>query len=484
MKITLGRILLVLFAVAVGGLLVYALMPAPVEVDMGRVVRGRLQVTVDEDGRTRIKERYVVSAPLAGKIERITLDPGDPVEAGKTLLTTIAPTDPALLDDRALAQARARVKAAEATYAKTEPAVESAKAEMEYAESQLARFRKLDQREAVSDQEVEQAELQYRTAVEKYRSARFASDIARYELEVARAALLRSLPRELQQPRPRGNRPTSPSESDDLPDDNLPNNDLPSDDPLDDDLSSDDPSSSVPSGDDPADSVRQPAARSTVQINGSIHTNDASSGSQLLVRDLELRAPITGRVLRVFEENATVVSAGTPLIELGNLRDLEIEVDVLSADAVKIKPGAKVLLEQWGGAEPLEGKVRRVEPAGFTKISALGVEEQRVWVIADFTAPPERWSALGDGYRVEARIVIWEDDDVVKVPTSALFRHGDRWAVFCVENGRARLRLVEIGRRNGLEAQVLRGLEPNAQVIVHPSDKVVDGVKVRLRPTG
>ena len=188
--------------------------------------------------------------------------------------------------------------------------------------------------------------------------------------------------------------------------------------------------------------------------------------------------------MRVFEESTKVVAPGTELLELGNPRDLEIEIDVLSSDAVKIKSGSKVILEQWGGDTPLEGVVRVVEPAGFTKISALGVEEQRVWVIADFTAPREAWRALGDAYRVEARIVVWEDEHVTKVPTSALFRHGDDWAVFSYEAGRARLRLVKIGRRNGLEAQVLEGLTADTQVIVHPSDKVADGVLARARPKG
>jgi len=401
---------MLMFAASVVGLIVYALLPKPIDVDMAAVTEGRLRVTVDEDGRTRIKQRYVVSVPLAGRMQRIDLRAGDPVEAGKTLLTTIEPTDPDLLDDRALAEAKARVKAAEVAVAKAQPDVEAAKAEMEYAESQLARFHKLEARDAVSDQEVEQAELRYRTSAEQYRSSQFARDIAQYELEVARASLLRTLPKETADP----------------------------------------------------DAVEQ----------------DPPS------RELEIRAPISGRVLRVFEENAKVVAPGTRLLELGDPRNLEVEIDVLSSDAVKIRPGAKALLEQWGGGAPLEGVVRVVEPAGFTKISALGVEEQRVWVIVDFTAPPETWRALGDAYRVEARIVVWESDHVVKVPTSALFRQGDQWAVFCYEDGRAHLRKIKIGRRNGLEAQVLEGLSADTRVIVHPSDKIADGVLVRPRPRG
>lgn len=428
MKFTLGRLLLLLFGVAIVALIVYAMRPQPIDVDVAEVVQGRLRVTVDEDGKTRIKERYIVSAPLAGRMRRIDLDAGDPVTAGKTLLTTIAPTDPSLLDARALAQARARVQAAEAALNRTEPLVDRARLEMEHAESELARIRQLDERQAVSDQEVDEAELAFLTASEAYRAARFDQDIAQYELDIARAALLRSLPNQ--------NEGAS----------SLINGDV-----------KQQPAVATPETDEPLDNAPH---------------------------DLALHSPISGRVLRVMEESATIVTPGKPLIELGNPQDLEIEIDVLSSDAVKIKPGATVVLEQWGGDEPLEGIVRLVEPAGFTKISALGVEEQRVWVIADFSAPPESWNSLGDAYRVEARIVVWEADDVVKVPTSALFRDGDSWAVFCVEDGHARLRHLKIGRRNGLEAQVLQGLDADAQVIMHPSDKVADGVRVRQRPRG
>jgi HlyD family secretion protein len=195
----------------------------------------------------------------------------------------------------------------------------------------------------------------------------------------------------------------------------------------------------------------------------------------------QVRAPVHGRVLRVFQESATVVAPGTPLLELGDPRKLEVEVDVLSVDAVNIQPGARVLFEYWGGAEPLEGRVRLVEPAAFTKISALGVEEQRVWVMVDLVSPPEQWQNLGDAYRVEARIVLWESPDVLKVPTGSLFRVGTDWAVFTVADGRARRQLVEIGRRGEREAEVLRGLSEGDQVVVHPGDRVQEGIAVRAR---
>jgi HlyD family secretion protein len=192
-------------------------------------------------------------------------------------------------------------------------------------------------------------------------------------------------------------------------------------------------------------------------------------------------SPINGRVLRVFRESSGVVQAGDPLLEIGDPLDLEVEIDVLSRDAVKVKPGAPVLLEEWGGDRPLHGEVRLVEPSGFMKISTLGVEEQRVNVIVDLVDPPQTREALGDGFRVEARIVTAEANDVLKVPTSALFRVGDEWAVFRVENGVARQRTVKLGLQNGLEAEVREGLAEGEEVVTHPGDNVIDGRAVRAR---
>jgi HlyD family secretion protein len=194
-----------------------------------------------------------------------------------------------------------------------------------------------------------------------------------------------------------------------------------------------------------------------------------------------LRAPVDGRVLKIERKSEGVISAGQPLIEIGDPHALEVEVDVLSADAVRIAPGTRVLFERWGGERPLEGRVRTVEPAGFTKISALGVEEQRVWVIADITSPPEVWERLGDGYRVEASFILWEAQDVLQLPASALFRQADGWSVFIVENGKARRHSVQIGQRSGLTAEILSGLAEGETVIVHPGDTVEDGTRIRLR---
>jgi len=405
-------------AAVVGGL-GYAFWPEPVEVDVATVERGTVRVTVDEDGKTRIREKYVVSAPLAGRLLRINMDPGDPVVAGKTLLATIEPRDPELLDARTVAQAEARVKAAEASLKKVEPQLEEIRVAQAYAEAELARLRRASA--AVSRSDLENAELLYRQRSEELRSMRIQEEIARFELEQAQAALLRTRPR--------------------------------------------DDGFATPS-----------ASNGTNSFNSATGEGGGNGGWNFTIY-----SPINGRVLRVFQESAAVVTAGTPLLELGDPTDLEIEVDVLSRDAVKIEPGALVLLEHWGGDEELHGRVRLIEPSGFTKVSTLGVEEQRVNAIVDLVDPPEARTALGDGFRVEARIVIAEAEDVLKVPTSALFRVGDKTAVYRVVDDVVHEQIVTIGHQNGLEAEVREGLSTGDQVVIHPSDQVEDGIRVRRR---
>ena len=387
-------------AVLIVGAVVYALLPQPVGVDAAPVERGLLRVTVDEDGQTRIKERYVVSSPLSGRLLRIDLDPGDEVKSGETLLARIEPTAPELLDPRARAQAEARLNAAEARLQQVGPELQKALAALQHAEAELARERRLLERNATSRLQLEEKELLFRTRTADYNTAKFAEEIARFEKELAEAALLRTQP------------------------------------------------------------------------DGATIAEDWY---------FEIESPIDGRVLRVLQESATVVTPGTSLVELGDPNDLEVIVDVLSHDAVKVRPGAKVYFEHWGGDVPLIGTVRLVEPSGFTKVSALGVEEQRVYVIADFDDPTENRVTLGDGFRVEARIVIWEQSNVLKVPVGALFRIGEDWTVFTVEDGRAEQRPVKIGQRSGLEAQILEGLDEGDLIVVHPSDQVVPGVKVYRR---
>src|SRR4051794_18509752 len=438
----LGSKAFVLFiaSIIVGGL-GYAFLPQPVEVDLVEVARGTVRVTVDQEGKTRIHDKYVISAPLNGRILRITMRPGDEVEAGKTLLTTIEPRDPELLDARSVAQAEARVKAAEATLRQVEPLLQSARAGQSFAEAEVTRLRKAFEGKGISQSEVESAARLNRQRSEDLRSAKMSEEIARFELEQAKAALLRSRPRaEDMEDKERANTTGNPPKRD-------PNEEL--------------------SG------------------NGNSHpSSDATAAKPKRDADWNypVYSPIDGRVLRVFQESAAVVTPGTPLVEVGDPQsDLEVEVDVLSRDAVKVHPGDAVLLEHWGGEAPLRGRVRVVEPSGFTKISTLGVEEQRVWVIVDFVDPWEKRRTLGDAFRVEARIIIDEARDVLKIPTSALFRVGPDPAVFRVVNHVARQTVVKVGRQNGLEAEILDGLKEGELVVLHPSDQIQDGVKTRQR---
>lgn len=394
----LRRIVLLLVVLGLAAATAFMLWPRPVEVETATIVRGPMQVTVDEDGRTRIKEKYIVSAPLQGRMARVSLREGDPVVAGETVVASIEPMDPALLDPRAQAQAQARVGAAEAALEAAAASVQRAGAAMELAQTELARVREAQAVSAAAQQEIDRAQATEAMRREEYRAAEFERQIAEFELELARAALLRSTP----------------------------------------------------------------------------------GGDQAEWR-LDITAPVDGRVLRVIQESAAVVQAGAPLIEIGDPTDLELVVDVLSSDGVAITPGAEALIEQWGGEQPLHGRVRLVEPAAFTKISALGVEEQRVNVIIDLVDPREAWQGLGDGYRIEARIVIWSDEQALKAPAGALFRHAQSWAVFAIEDGRVVTRDIQVGRRNALEAQVLSGLDEGDTVVVYPGDLLRDGLRVTPR---
>lgn len=391
--------LLVILALSAGLWLVFR--PAAVPCDFAGVDRGPLVVTVDEDGRTRLRERYVVSAPLLGIVERITLKPGDPVIAGTTVLARIAPSDPALLDERTRAQAVARVRASEAAVSRAEPEWARWKAQLEHVRAELERFEIAAISGAASTNELEDERVLLRTTEHAAETARFALEMSRYELEQAKAALLERSSVATEEGRP------------------------------------------------------QPA--------------------------FEVLAPITGKVLRVIHVSSGAITPGDPLIEVGSLADLEVEVDVLSDQAVRVRPGQRAILERWGGEQPLSGAVRIVEPSGFTKVSALGVEEQRVNVIIDFLDPPEQRRTLGDNFRVEARIIVLEQPDVVRVPVGALVRHNAGWAVFALEDGRAQLLAVTIGERSALFAEVLSGLAAGDRVIVYPSDRVTEGVRVYER---
>lgn len=382
-----------------GAAIVWALLPRPVPADAARVTRGLLRLTVDEDGRTRIRERYVVAAPLQGLMHRIALNAGDPVDAGG-LITSITPTAPGLLDAREHLRAEAAISAAEAGRERARAAVVRALETLTFSRAEVTRRALMIQRQAITQQEYDDWVHREKVAAAELVSAEMAVRVADFEWEQAKAVLVHVRP---------------------------------------------------------VDGAPPPPPR------------------------YDVASPIGGRVLRVFEENAGVVAAGTRLVEIGDPLDLEVEIDVLSRDAVRIAPGTKVLFEQWGGAAPLIGRVRRIEPAGFTKISALGIEEQRVNVLVDFITPPEGRKSLGDAYRVEARIVIWENADVVKAPAGALFRHGDGWAAFVIVDGRAALRTVQVGNSDGIESEVLGGLSEGDAVILHAPDRVRDGIAIAVR---
>ncbi|MCB1035712.1 MAG: HlyD family efflux transporter periplasmic adaptor subunit, partial [Acidobacteria bacterium] len=358
--------LLILAAIAA------ALRPRPLPVDLAAVSRGPLQVTLSEEGETRVKDRFVISAPLAGRVLRIDFEPGDAVQAGETVLATFEPTAPNLLDARSRQEAEARVRAAQASVGRAQADLKRAESEVAYWQTESQRIARLAADGIVSQGDEDQAELELSTRQDARAAAAFAVETARHQLEVARAALR--------------------------------------------------------------------------------YTSAAGKKGGEAPEAIELTSPIDGSVLRRLRESEAVVAAGEPLLEVGDPAQLEIVADFLSRDAVSIRPGQRVILDEWGGEKPLEGVVRRVEPAGFLKISALGVEEQRVNVIVDFKDPRERWQTLGDGYRVLVEVVLWEGENVLQVPVSALFRQGDDWAAFVLEGGRAHQVKVEIGQRNGLEA--------------------------------
>lgn len=382
----------------IGALAVIAFRPRPVAVDVAAISRGALQVTVDREGKTRVHDRYVVSAPLAGRVHRIELLPGDPVVAGKTVVATFVPGAPPLLDARTRAEANARVASAEASVSQARALLAEAQVQRVIAEKQRDRLEQLARKQVAAQADVDNAEADARARAEAARAATAGVAAAEHQLDVARAALVQ-----------------------------------------------------------------------------------ASGAGAASARELVIHSPVDGVVLRRLQESEAVVATGAPLVEIANPADLEIVADYLSTDAVQIHAGMAAIVDRWGGAAPLHARVRRVEPSGFLKVSALGVEEQRVNVVLGIEDSPDTWRSLGDGYRVEVRVVLWEESNVLKVPTSALFRHGADWAVFAVEDGRAHLKAVTVGERTGVEAEVRGGLTEGERVVVHPSDSVAEGVRVEPR---
>lgn len=392
MKRLLNTLILVLLAGAVVLLVMMVLRPTPTKVDIVKAERGPMRVTVDGEGKTRVRDRYTVAAPVAGRLQRINLRRGDTVELGQ-VVAKIESLPLAPLDQRQREEAIARINAAEDARREIDQTVNRNKATYDQALRDLERSETLARSGVVAREEVERAQTAVSVSLRELEAARSKSQSAAHEVEIARAALL----------------------------------------------------------------------------------NGTTQRAPTLVA---VKAPTAGKVLSLIEESERVVAAGAPLIELSNPSKLEVVIELLSTDGVKVQPGALVLIEDWGGEEVLQARVRLVEPSAFTKVSALGIEEQRVNVIADLTSVA---SGLGDGYRVEGRVVIWESDDVLQVPVSSLFRRGDSWSLFVVQNGEALMREVEVAHRTPFQAEITRGLEAGTAVIVHPSNQIRDGTAVEAR---
>jgi HlyD family secretion protein len=397
MRFTIGRVFAFAAMSVAAATVLWSVMPRPIPVEAAEVTKGRFVATVDEDGKTRIRERYVVAAPLGGRLTRVRLKVGDQVNADD-VMASIEPSPAPLLDPRSRGEAEERLGTAGAGLDRATVLAERARAQAEQANKELERTRRLSERGASSTQELERAELAVRVADRDVRAAEFQKHAAEHELSQARALLARY-----------GDNSKGPAES------------------------------------------------------------------------WAVTAPVAGLVLKVTQESETVIQPGAPIVEIGDLHDLEIVVDVLSRDAVEIRRGAEVVIEHWGGAEALAGRVRRIEPAAFTKISTLGVEEQRVNVLVDITSAPDRWINLGDGYQVDARIVVFSRDDAIIVPAGALFRRGENWNVFVVNAGRVEVREITLLRRSGRSAAVAAGLSPGERVIVYPGDRIAPGVRVEFR---
>lgn len=388
------KLLPALGVIALISAVTWGLWPKPVLIETGVIVRSPLTVRVSEEGKTRVRNRYVVAAPVAGKMRRVPLKPGDAVEAGKTVLTLIEPVIPPLLDPRARVQAEAVVSMREAARKQTAESLAALKAAHQLAEANRDRMRNVKTAGTLSESDRDRTEAEALVKAAEVRAAEFSLQVIDYELAQARAVL----------ERPDGN-----------------------------------------------------------------HTNNL----------IEVKSPVSGRVLNVRQESETIVTPGMPILEVGDPADIEIEAEILSRDAVAIRPGDSVEVEQWGGEKPLKARVRRIEPAAFTKISALGVEEQRVIVLSDLVDPPQTAQALGDRYRVEVRVAIWHADDVLVVQSGALFREDNAWKTFVYQNGKASLTAIEAGHSDGRLTEVLSGLRPGEKVLLHPPDVVKDGSDVR-----
>jgi HlyD family secretion protein len=377
------------------GLVALMMRPRPLPVEAATLSRGPMRVTLDEEGRAQVKRRYVVSAPLGGKLLRIELKAGDTVTEG-TVLARLVPADAPLLDPRARAEQEARLHAAEAAASQAEANVARARVSDTSARDDLTRKRQLGKSNAISAHELEVAESEAASRTQDLASAEFGGKVAAQQLVQARAALQR--------------------------------------------------------------------------------------GRSGRMDEFEILAPASGRVLRVLKESEGVVAAGTALVEVGDPSALEIVAELLTADAVRVRPGMPAFVDHWGGPAQLQARVRAVEPSGFTKLSALGVEEQRVKVLFDLAGTPEQWKPLGDNYRVEVHVIAWQADDVLRLPGAALFRRADKWAAFFIEDGKAKTRELDIGEQSPELAELRSGAKPGETVVLRPGESLHDGVRVAPLP--
>lgn len=399
------NILLAGAALVIVVLVILASGTPPVPADFAEITRGPLRVTVDDEGKTRMKDVYVISAEVSGRLLRIETEVGDWVEANTTVIAILLPVSPELLDSRSREQAEADLRSADANIAVSEANMRRAQAELDFASAEVRRAEPLAERGTISRSALD---AKVREAATKNAS-----------VETARAAL---------------NASTAARES-------------------------------------VAARLIDPSSAISANSNGTLQDGCC----------INITSPVSGLVLRRMQESEAVIVTGTPILEIGDKTTIEIVSDLLSSDAVKVRPGALVTIDGWGGDEPLSGVVQRVEPYGFTKISALGIDEQRVNVIIDLTGDAESWGRLGHGYRVDVHIDIWSGANVVKVPVSALFRSDNEWAVFIVDGDVARIRPIRIGQMNNDEAEVLEGLAEAETVVVHPGDRIDDGITIVAR---
>lgn len=369
-------------------------------IDAAYVEIGSLQVSITEEGETRVRDIYELSSPLMGRVLRLDVEVGDDVKAGETVIAEIEPSDPTFLDIRTEEEAKAAVEAAKAQLSLAEALLSEAESELEFALSELERTKRLVDRKLVAQREYDQARKDYKIKYASVETAIATINARKSELVQAEARLVTPI-------------------------------------------------------------------------------NIADSGEQCDC--LPIYSPSTGKILRILHESEGIIQPGDVLVEIGDTSDLEIVVDFISIDAVQIRPGQKVVIQEWGGETDLQGIVKKVEPFGYTKVSSLGIEEQRVDVIIDFTDAKEKLQSLGHGYQVESKVILWQDENILKVPVTSLFRVDGEWSLFVIEDERAVIRKLQIGKMNALEAQVISGVAEGEKVILHPSNQINQGSLVAER---